>query len=92
MKRVIPVLVMVILAGCATKPVDQRLAQLQDQDQPPAYINGYLSGCDSGTIVAGNPWYLFQKNEFLYKSDAKYAKGWNDGFQTCLSQKRASGY
>jgi hypothetical protein len=96
MKRVVPVLVMVILAGCmagcAAKAVDQRLARLQDQDQPPAYIDGYLSGCDKGAIVAGNPWYAANKDDYRYKSDHTYSKGWNDGFQMCLSQKRAVGY
>ena len=92
MERILPVLVMVMLAGCVTgcaaQRVDQRRAQLQDQDQPLAYIDGYLSGCDSGAIVAGNPWYAVKKDNYLYKMDSVYAEGWNDGFQMCLSQKR----
>ena len=89
MKRIIPVLVMTVLAGCATQQTDQRRTRLHDDGQPPAYIDGYLPGCDIGTIVAGNPWYAYTKDSFLYKSDPMYSKGWNDGFQMCLSQKRA---
>jgi hypothetical protein len=95
MKRIIPVLVIVMLAGCvagcAAQLVDQRRTQFQNQCQPPAYIDGYLPGCDSGTIVAGNPWYAFKKDKYLYKSEPMYSKGWNDGFQMCLSQKRVVG-
>lgn len=62
--------------------------------QPAAYKVGFMEGCDSGRLSAGNNSFLFKKDTDRFETDDVYKQGWNDGFNRCLSGDGApaSGY
>ena len=84
--KTIVLIIVVGLVGCATHGLDMRRQELTRQGHPPAYIDGHVEGCSSGTAAAGNPYYRFAKNVQRFESDKLYVQGWNDGFAVCKSQ------
>lgn len=64
------------LTSCAT---------MMDQTPkgPLAWRYGFMDGCDSGYVAAGNPYYKFNKDHERYLNDPLYKSGWDDGFATC---------
>lgn len=77
-----------LVAGCATQDqmVDRQLA-----GQPVEYRDGYKSGCSSGYLAAGNPYYRFSKDVPRYAGDAIYKQGWDDGFSVCKGSYESVG-
>ncbi len=53
--------------------------------QPAAYKVGFMAGCDSGYLSAGNTSYIFKKDADRFDTDDVYQQGWNDGFNRCVS-------
>ncbi len=53
--------------------------------QPSAYKVGFMEGCDSGHVSAGDNSYIFKKDGERFKTDDIYQQGWNDGFNRCVS-------
>lgn len=53
--------------------------------QPSAYKVGFMGGCDSGYLSAGDTSYIFKKDTARFETDDAYKQGWNDGFNRCVS-------
>lgn len=53
--------------------------------QPGAYKVGFMEGCDSGNVSAGNISYIFKKDVERFGTDGVYQQGWNDGFNRCVA-------
>ncbi len=53
--------------------------------QPAAYKVGFMEGCDSGRLSAGDNSYLFKKDVDRFNTDDVYQQGWNDGHSRCAS-------
>ena len=53
--------------------------------QPGAYKVGFMEGCDSGRLSAGDSSFLFKKDTNRFDTDDVYQQGWNDGFNRCFS-------
>ncbi len=53
--------------------------------QPAAYKVGFMEGCDSGHLSAGNNSFIFKKDTNRFDTDDVYQQGWNDGFNRCVS-------
>ena len=53
--------------------------------QPAAYKVGFMEGCDSGRLSAGDNSYLFKKDVERFNTDDVYQQGWSDGFNRCTS-------
>ncbi len=87
------------LSGCVIAPYQARysgppplqsttLAQVNSMvgaQQPAAYKVGFMEGCDSGRVSAGDNSYIFKKDVERFKTDDIYQQGWNDGFNRCVS-------
>lgn len=57
--------------------------------QPAAYKVGFMEGCDSGRLSAGDNSFLFKKDTNRFDTDDVYKQGWNDGFNRCVSGEGA---
>lgn len=77
------------LSACATDM--QRVEREIGAGQPLQYKEGYKSGCDSGYVAAGHPYYRFSKDVSRYGSDTLYKQGWDDGFSVCKGQYESIG-
>ena len=53
--------------------------------QPAAYKVGFMGGCDSGYLSAGNTSFIFKKDANRFDTDDAYKQGWTDGFNRCAS-------
>lgn len=53
--------------------------------QPAAYRVGFMQGCDSGHVSAGNTSYIFKKDVERFGTDDVYQQGWTDGYNRCSS-------
>lgn len=84
--RYAALLFVTLLAACASQGLENKRQALLRQGQPPAYVDGHIDGCNSGTTAAGNPYYRFAKDVNRFETDKLYAQGWNDGFIICKSQ------
>ncbi|VXD01685.1 conserved hypothetical protein [Pseudomonas sp. 8Z] len=51
-------------------------------DYPPAFVDGFEAGCNSGRAAAG-PLGGFEKAVTRYQAEPLYAQGWDDGFRQC---------
>jgi hypothetical protein len=58
--------------------------------QPAAYKVGFMAGCDSGRLSAGDSSFLFKKDTNRFDTDDAYKQGWNDGFKRCASGEGAT--
>lgn len=53
--------------------------------QPAAYKVGFMQGCDSGRVSAGENSYIFKKDVERFSTDDVYRQGWDDGYNRCFS-------
>ncbi|MDH5764293.1 MAG: hypothetical protein OEZ51_15095 [Nitrospinota bacterium] len=53
--------------------------------QPVEYKVGFMEGCDSGHVSAGNNSFIFKKDVERFGKDDLYKQGWTDGFNRCAS-------
>ena len=81
MKKSLIIFAAIALSGCATDM--QRVDREIGAGQPLPNKDGYKSGCDSGYVAAGHPYYRFSKNVVRYNDDSLYKQGWDDGFSVC---------
>ena len=93
------VILAVLLSGCVVAPYGARyqgppplqsttMAQVNAMagaQQPVAYKVGFMEGCDSGYVSAGNNSFIFKKDVERFGKDDLYQQGWNDGFNRCAS-------
>ena len=68
--------------------IEQANAMVGGQ-QPAAYKVGFMEGCDSGRLSAGDNSFLFKKDTDRFDTDDVYQQGWNDGFNRCVSGEGA---
>lgn len=89
MKTIFALCTAAAVAACATDmgSVDRDVGA----GQPLAYKEGYRSGCDSGYVAAGHPYYRFSKDVSRYGGEPLYKQGWDDGFSVCKGQYDAIG-
>lgn len=67
-----------------TTSIEQANAMVGVQ-QPAAYKVGFMGGCDSGHLSAGDTSYIFKKDTARFETDDAYKQGWSDGFNRCVS-------
>jgi len=89
MKNIVMLCIAAALSACATNM--QRVEREVGAGQPMPYKEGYKSGCDSGYVAAGHPYYRFNKDVSRYGSDTLYKQGWDDGFSVCKGQYESIG-
>ncbi|NIQ02925.1 MAG: hypothetical protein GWM98_23230 [Nitrospinaceae bacterium] len=53
--------------------------------QPSEYKVGFMAGCDSGRVSAGDTSFTFKKDTPRFEKDDLYRQGWNDGFNRCAA-------
>lgn len=54
------------------------------------YQAGYASGCRAGQVNAGRPGPMPWRDDALYRSDAQYTAGWDDGAKQCYAAEVSS--
>ena len=64
-----------MLAACA----------MEQTPVTPSSTAGYADGCASGRRDAGEP-AAYARDEARARTDADYAKGWNQGYEICFTQ------
>jgi hypothetical protein len=77
------VVVMLVLAGCATSPPPSSTAKppaVNLSGFPPEFRAGYSDGCASVNAAR-------RRDETRFKTDANYAQGWRDGYDACRRRK-----
>ena len=77
------------VSSCATKSGSNQMRMTQGQ--PPEYADGFKSGCDSGYVAAGHPYYSASKDVRRMMDDKFYSMGWNDGFAQCKGSYESFG-
>jgi hypothetical protein len=70
------------LAGCGGSQRERLIAN----GAAPSYADGYEHGCSSGNAAGGGVFDSATKDEARFGTDAQYADGWSDGFQTCKAR------
>lgn len=74
-------LVFAMTAGCASPPASTPAAPgVNLSGYPPAFRAGYADGCNSVNAAK-------KRDEPRFKSDADYARGWQDGYDICKHKK-----
>ena len=89
MKRLLIVVSLLALTGCATSQAE--IDRHFGPDTPESYRVGFREGCDSGYRAAGHPYYQYQKDVRRAAEDKFYASGWQDGYDYCKSRYEAQG-
>lgn len=78
------------LTGCMGLSSNRHLTSLRDhlicEGKPPAYVDGYVDGCDTGRYLAGVKGSYYRKDAVRADQDALYARGWQDGQITCRNE------
>ncbi len=78
------------LTGCVGLSSNRHLTSLRDhmvaEGKPPAYVDGYVEGCDSGRYLAGVKGSYYRKDSARAEQDALYARGWQDGQINCRNE------
>ena len=70
------------MASCGTTPAESKGKEMFS-NRPPAYREGYLSGCSYGWAEALHHKAPGTRDENRIKIDSNYANGWFDGFESC---------
>lgn len=93
MKLKLPIIVvgtMLLLTGCSGLNTESYLKNthsfLISQGKPPAYVDGYVDGCASGRLMAGDTSFKYRKDIARADRDALYARGWQDGQIACRNE------
>lgn len=78
------------LTGCVGLSSNKHLSSLRDhlicEGKPPAYVDGYVAGCDTGRYLAGVKGSYYRKDAERAEQDALYARGWQDGQIACRNE------
>jgi len=75
------VFVTALFAGCASQPASTPAAPgVNLSGYPAAFRAGYADGCNSVNAAR-------KRDESRFKSDADYARGWQDGYEICRRRK-----
>lgn len=78
------------LTGCVGLSSNKHLSSLRDhlicEGKPPAYVDGYVAGCDTGRYLAGVKGSYYRKDATRAEQDALYARGWQDGQIACRNE------
>jgi len=69
-------LVILLLVGCAEQQAAKRMPRVNLSGYSVEFKDGYTDGCNS---VAGP----IHRDAARFDSDARYARGWRDGFSSC---------
>lgn len=82
--RILVLMVLVMLGGCAADRVAQRTVEKNTEGRPAAYKDGYADGCstrmqETNVFVTG----ALKRDDVRMKSDADYSLGWMDGSRQC---------
>lgn len=88
MKRLFPLLIALIAAGCGSTGSSKLPPSVSAR--PPAYREGYTVGCDYGRAEAANAKTLPARDEQRLQTDSAYANGWYDGREACRDNYRPS--
>ena len=67
----------------------EQVNSMAGAQQPAAYKVGFMQGCDSGRLSAGDNSFLFKKDVDRFNTDDVYQQGWNDGYNRCASGEGA---
>lgn len=80
--------VLLLLAACGSAPdtSPKTLAQ-QFPNRPPAYREGYASGCAFGDAIAQHRQPKETKDTKRIDADSNYANGWYDGYESCKDRE-----
>lgn len=84
-KHLTPLMLVVFVAACTF--------EADVPEGPPNWQHGYRDGCESGVYAAGYrrfPSTSFRKDHALYKSDAEYKQGWDEGYFECNRSSHVS--
>jgi len=73
------------ITACSEK---QSRDRLEEEGFPPEYIDGYLDGCATGYARAGNPDYVDTRKLSEYRTDDRYAEGWDRGETECAQSEQ----
>ncbi len=79
MRLLAPVLLAMLVAGCASQPAPAPRAKVNLSGYPPAFRAGYADGCASVNAAR-------KRDEARFKADANYGQGWRDGYDICKSR------
>ncbi|HQW58106.1 MAG TPA: hypothetical protein PK583_04045 [Gammaproteobacteria bacterium] len=82
---------MAFLTGCAGGLNPERYllnkqSFMLSEDNPPAYVSGYVDGCSAGRRLAGDKRFVYRKNGARFEKDALYARGWQEGQINCRNE------
>lgn len=76
MRLLAPVLLAMVVAGCASQPAPTPQPKVNLSGYPLEFRQGYADGCASVNAAR-------KRDEVRFKSDANYATGWRDGYSIC---------
>jgi len=76
---------MLALAGCGGSEREGLIAK----GATPAYADGHVDGCASGNAAGGGIFDSPENDAARFDTDAQYAQGWSDGFETCKARMEA---
>lgn len=83
----ISIFIALAVGGCATKTTVADMHEMIGPSHPDNYKSGFMAGCDSGYVAAGNLSYNYNKNTQAYSAEKDYKQGWDSGFATCKERK-----
>lgn len=84
--RTLPLLLVLLIAGCGLGPRMLERQRATIQDKPAAYQSGYMHGCESilsESDMVPKEDAIYRRDDARMKADAEYALGWNDGHWKC---------
>ena len=74
-------IILIFLTGCVS-------TQEWLKTKPEIFQLGYKNGCQNGEDMAMNSYVeKSNENDELYKDSVSYREGWDDGYETCYSDK-----
>lgn len=84
--RAMPLLLVLLIAGCSIVPGRLERARESVKDKPLAYQSAYMDGCESALTELEAVWgneAKWRRDDARMKTDPDYALGWNDGRWKC---------
>ncbi len=76
--------------ACLTGALLAACASAVPEGSSPAFIVGYVHGCESGYVDA-NLMSQYVKDEERFRADADYRDGWTYGHQKCYDEASRTG-
>ncbi len=84
-----------VLSGCvglsATRYLNNKHDFMCGQGDPMAYADGYVDGCSTGRLLAGDQRFKYRQDTLRVEKDALYARGWQEGQINCRNEVVAEG-